>query len=67
MGKGLNTRLADKLAALEVHLQLWQAKYSVWIPENLTHSLVYLADEEEHGVGFPRGIENDVQELLKKG
>lgn len=65
-GSGLHVQVAQKLADLEAHLLLWHAKYTVWIPENPAHSLVYLADEEEHGVGFPRGIEDDVQELLKR-
>ena len=31
------------------------------------HALVYLDDEEQHGVGFPRGIEDDVEALLNGG
>ena len=65
-GSGLYVQVAQKLADLEAHLLLWHAKYTVWIPENPAHSLIYLADEERHGVGFPSGIENDVQELLKR-
>lgn len=65
-GSGLHVQVAQNLADLEAHLLLWHAKYTVWIPENPAHSLVYLADEERHGVGFPRGIEGVVQELLKR-
>ncbi len=65
-GNGPRAQLAHKLADLEVHLLLWRAKYKVWIPENPAHSLVYLADEEKHGVGFPNGIESNIQEFLKR-
>lgn len=65
-GSGLKVNVAQKLAILEVHLLLWHAKFTVWIPEKENHALVYLADEEKHGVGFPRGIEDDVQKLLKR-
>lgn len=46
-------RLAVYLAQLEAHLVIWIAKYEAWIPEHPEHALVFLADEEEHGVGFP--------------
>lgn len=49
--------LAKELAGLEVHQILWRAKYEVWIPPNKKHALVYLADEQEHGVGFPKKID----------
>jgi hypothetical protein len=65
-GTRLRARIAEKLAELEAHLLLWHAKYLIWIPEQLEHSLVYLADEQKHGVGFPTNIETDIQDLLKK-
>ena len=46
--------LALFLAQLEAHLILWVAKYEAWIPEHPEHALVFLADEERHGVGFPK-------------
>ena len=46
--------LALFLAQLEAHLVLWVAKYEAWIPEHPEHALVFLADEERHGVGFPK-------------
>jgi hypothetical protein len=46
--------LALFLAQLEAHLVLWVAKYEAWIPNQPAHALVFLADEERHGVGFPR-------------
>jgi hypothetical protein len=46
--------LALFLAQLEAHLVLWVAKYEAWIPDHPEHSLVFLADEEKHGVGFPK-------------
>ena len=57
-------QLAQKLAALEAHLILWHAKYETWIPDTPQHALVYLADEEEHGIGFPSGIDEVVRKAL---
>ena len=62
----VNAVLAKQLLALEAHLYLWHAKYNTWIPDKPAHSLVYLADEKRHGVGFPDDIEDDVQNVLKK-
>jgi len=42
------------LAQLEAHLVLWVAKYEAWIPDHPEHALVFLADEERHGLGFPK-------------
>jgi hypothetical protein len=56
--------LAERLRGLEIHLMLWHAKYEYWIPDNSRHALVYLADEQKHGLGFPRGIEELVKEVL---
>jgi hypothetical protein len=56
--------LAERLRALEIHLMLWHAKYEYWIPDTPRHALVYLADEQKHGLGFPRGIEQVVNEAL---
>lgn len=47
--------LAAYLGELEAHLILWRAKYEAWIPENEDRALVYLADEKEHGIEFPKG------------
>jgi hypothetical protein len=47
--------LAVYLARLEAHLILWIAKYEAWIPEHPEHALVYLADEDQHGIAFPKG------------
>ena len=62
--RGPQGKLARRLAHLEAHLLLWQAKYKIWIPETPSHSLVYLADEEDHGLGFPSGIEDDVLAVI---
>jgi hypothetical protein len=56
--------LATQLTALEPHLFMWLAKYAVWIPDIPEHALVYLADEEKHGVPFPRGIERTIERAL---
>jgi len=57
-------RLAQLLAMLDAHLTLWHAKYKGWIPEAPAHALVYLADESDHGVGFPTGIDEEVARTL---
>jgi hypothetical protein len=62
--QGPRQRLALGLIQLEAHLTMWLAKYQAWIPGREDHALVYLADEEETGHGFPRGIEADVEELV---
>ena len=46
--------LALFLAQLEAHLIIWAAKYEVWIPDHPEHAVVFLADEEKHGVRFPK-------------
>jgi hypothetical protein len=56
--------LAEQLRTLELHLNLWHAKYEMWIPNEPKHALVYLADEEQHGVGFPSGIEQTVRAVI---
>ncbi len=62
--QGILGELAEELAALEAHLILWHAKYETWIPDNPEHALVYLADEEEHGIKFPSGIDEVVSKAL---
>jgi hypothetical protein len=54
-GKTLRAKLAEYLTDLEAHLLLWQAKFQAWIPDHQDRALVYLADEERHGVEFPKG------------
>lgn len=54
-GEAPRAQLAKYLTDLEAHLLLWQAKFKAWIPDHPERALVYLADEERHGVGFPRG------------
>jgi len=59
-------RLAKQLFDLEAHLLLWSAKYEAWIPNRPEHALVYLADEERHGVGFPKGIDSLVEAAIRR-
>jgi hypothetical protein len=58
-------KLSRWLHQLELHLTLWHAKYDYWM-EDPRHSLVYLGDEADHGVPFPRGIEKVVDEALRE-
>jgi hypothetical protein len=64
--EGKRGQLANKLNLLDSHLLLWHAKYEAWIPANRSHALVYMADEEQHGVGFPRGIERLVDDVIRE-
>jgi pimeloyl-ACP methyl ester carboxylesterase len=58
-------RLSEQLRILELHLNQWHDKYEALIPDNQKRSLVYLADEERHGVGFPEGLEDLVNEIIR--
>ncbi len=60
-------RLGFALQRLEAHLALWHAKYDFWMESHPERALVYLADEENHGVGFPVGIEKLVVERTSNG
>jgi hypothetical protein len=62
--RSMHVILATQLAALEPHLLMWLAKYAAWIPDTPAHALVYLDDEEVHGVPFPRGIERTIEQAL---
>ena len=62
--RSVDVMLARQLGALEAHLLMWIAKYSAWIPETPAHALVYLADEESHGVPFPSGLERTIEQAL---
>ncbi len=59
-------KLARQLAQLEAHLILWFAKYETWIPDQPHHALVYLGDEQQHGIGFPVGIERLIGDILQE-
>lgn len=63
---GSEALLAERLNQLDGHLLLWLAKYQAWIPNRPDHALVYLADEEEHGLGFPSGIEDALEAVLSE-
>jgi hypothetical protein len=63
-GRGAEIGLPSKLNALDVHLRLWLAKYQAWLPKHPQHALVYLEDEQRHGVGFPSGLDEAVADLV---
>jgi hypothetical protein len=58
--------LARMLRQLEAHLIVWIAKYEVWIPVDPKYALVYLADEQRHGVAFPPNLDPLVRELVDR-
>ncbi len=59
-------RLAEQLRTLELHLNQWHDKYETLMPDS-KHSLVYLADEKEHGIGFPQELKKIVDEVRLHG
>ena len=60
------TNLSEDLQQLELHLNQWFDKYEAVIPDNERRSLVYLADEKKHGIGFPSRIESSVTSVLNE-
>ena len=56
-------KLALALRTLDAHLVLWHAKYDFWIADRPERALVYMADENAHGAGFPAGIDPLVERL----
>ena len=42
-------QLAGQLNELATHLLLWLARYEAWIPDNPSHSLIYVT-ESPHSV-----------------
>jgi hypothetical protein len=57
-------RLANLLNDLDVHVTLWLAKHDGWLPGRPDHALVYLVDEEKHGLGFPKGLDQAVEDVI---
>lgn len=64
-GGGNRGKLGRALLELETHLLLWHAKYETWIPDRPEHALVYMADEQKHGPGFPKEIDTIVKQLIE--
>ena len=52
------------IAELQTHLILWNAKYDIWITDHPERALVYMVDEQAHGIGFPSGIDEAVTNSL---
>jgi hypothetical protein len=59
--------LAAELNMLKLHLNQWHDKYDAWIPNDPKRSLVYLADEQTHGAGFPPGLEQALKDVIAAG
>jgi hypothetical protein len=76
VASGWGKQLAENLVDLEMHLLLWHAKHESWIPNDPKHALVYMDDEEHHGLGFPKdrekngvwvnGVDKDVAAVLEE-
>ena len=59
--------LAGALRTLEAHETLWLAKFEFWIPDRPERALVYMVDEDKHGIGFPKGIEDLLLKTIEAG
>jgi hypothetical protein len=57
-------QLAKLLNDLDCHLTLWLAKHDGWLPGRPDHALVYLVDEQKHGLGFPEGLDQAVEDVV---
>ncbi len=55
-----------KLHDLEIHLLLWHAKLRSWLPDQPNHAVVYIADEKQHGLGFPPGTDACVHAVIRE-
>lgn len=58
--------LAKQLGLLELHMNQWHDKYAAVIPNDEKRSLVYLADEKKHGVGFPKELDDAVESAIRE-
>lgn len=56
--------LAKKISNLELHLNLWQDKFAVWIPINEKHALVTIGDEDCNGIPMSEDMEDTIKEAI---
>lgn len=61
--EGKRSQLAKMLRQLELHLSTWHATYEATIPKDEKWALVYVADEQQLGVGFPRPESPEEQKI----
>ena len=54
----------NRLPQLRNHLNDWFDIYEGLFLKDEKHSLIYTADEKEHGIGFPTGIEDTLREAI---
>jgi hypothetical protein len=58
--------LEKKLMQLRLHLNGWFDKYETIFKTSEKRSMVFLEDEKKHGIGFPKGLRDEVNGLLKE-
>jgi hypothetical protein len=63
--KGSAAIFREQLQNLEAHLLLWRAKYDYWIPDKPERAIVYMDDENSHGLGFPKGIDDLIAKQIE--
>ena len=60
---GKRSQLAKMLRQLELHLSTWRATYEATIPKDGKWAIVYVAAEDELGVGFPQPESPEEQKI----
>ncbi len=63
-GDNFANEFASLLGELDAHLFLWHAKFAAWIVDHPEHALLFLADEKQHGLGFPSKIDGAARRAL---
>ena len=59
--------LARELQMLELHLNQWHDKYEALIPSDERRSVIYLADEKQQGIEFPKGLPKALEQAIEEG
>ena len=63
--KSCGPELAKSLTNLELHLNLWNDKFSVWIADNEKHALVTVGDEDSTGIAIPEKIDDTIDQAIE--
>lgn len=55
--KKFGAEFSKKLTDLELHLNLWDDKFNVWIPHSEKHALITIGDEDSNGIPISEDME----------
>lgn len=64
--KNVGAELAKKIISLELHLNLWEDKFSVWIPDHEKHALVSIGEDVITGTPYPVDVQATIAEAIAK-